>query len=415
MTGWKRFKEPLKSLLIVLLAASAVFLMMQSGVFTMVLREHGQLVQPNAPADSILSYSAAALPTEAAVTGPSGLCYGLKYDSEALQSLYQELSAYLGEAIGSAAAPVRMSEKSWLKLLKGTSLYLDYDCALPVSALAAWLGVESPWEGSLRTMILSEGEGGSVLLCFRNASGVCWRSETAGSWAGLWERLSTYLPNGASFALGWETLSACDPCMLVLEQLPEMYAISASGAQEAPARRLAEKTGINLSGQSRYSETDGTVVYPGESGVIRLHGDGGLSYSASVGYCLAEAETVPAMVERSRALIEELHDSAAGDERLRFCSDTLSGGSGTVEFNWYCEGVPILSAAGAAARVGWTDGRLTELYLLPRTYRVTAESVELLPEKQAAAAAGSRRKGSEAGLAFYDSGEERLYPFWQVK
>lgn len=415
MTGWKRFKEPLKSLLIVLLTASAIFLMGKSGAFSMLLREYGQLTPVSPAADSVLSYSPAALPTEAAITGPNGLCYGLKYDSGALQSLYEELSAYLGEAIGSAETPVRMSEKSWLALLEGTSLYLDYDCALPVSALAAWLGVESAWEGSLRTLILSEGEDGSVLLSFQNASGVCRKSETAASWEGLWERLGAYLPNGAGFARGWASLSDCDPSMLVLEHLPEKHAITASGAQEAAAGLLAERSGVNLSSQNRYTEPDGTVVYPGESGVIRLYGSGGLRYSASEGASLAEADSVPAMVERSRALLEALHGAAAGDELLRFRADTLRDGSGSVDFDWYCEGIPIRCADGAAAQVGWTDGRLTELYFLPRTYHVTDETVELLPEKQAAAAAGSRRRGSEAGLAFYDGGEERLLPFWQVK
>ncbi len=415
MTGWKRCKEPVKSLLIVLLTVSACFLMIRSGVFSAVLREHTQLAAPNIPQENELSYSAAALPTAAAVNSPNGFCYGLKYDSEALNDLYQELSAYLGEAIGSASEPVRMSEKSWLRLLEGAGLYLDYDCAVPLNALAAWLGVETPWENSLCTMLLSEGENGSVLFCFRNAAGVCWRSETAGLWKSLWERLNTYLPNGASFACHWDALSDCEPSMLVLEQLPEKHRILAAGAQDAPARLLAEKTGVNLSGQNRYSEPDGTVVYPGESGVIRLHPDGSVSYSATEGFCLAEAGSVPAMLEHSRALVEELHTVFAGDEQLRFRSCSLKDGNGTAEFEYFCEGLPVICATGSAARATWLDGKLTELRILPRTYRITEKAVELLPEKQAAAAAGSRRKGSEACLTFYDGGDEQLLPFWQVK
>ena len=415
MTGWeRRWLEPVKTALIVLLSASALLLMYLSGLFDFLMPErgNGSYLLPDEPS---LSLTAATLPAEAAITGQSGLCYGLKYDSAALGALYDAVSPYLAEAIGSAEAPKRISEKQWMRLLDGAGLYLDYDCDLPLSLLAAWLGVEAPMCPEFRALILSEGEAGSVLLSYLDEKDRGWSCGTAGAWKSLAGQLDAYLPNGASFARRWTALKACDPAMLVLESLPELYTVSVSDGQKAAAEVLAEKTGIHLNSVSRYSEPDGTVVYPGENGVLRLHADGSLSFSASETFRLAEGDTLPAITELSRTLLETLHAAFAGDEGLR-CDGCRIGqdGSGEVTFSYVCEGLPVLLNAGSAARLRWTEGRLTELTFLPRCCRVSARRIELLPEKQAAAAAGSRSPGGEAGLALYDGGEALLQPFWRV-
>ena len=414
MTARRKWLEPAKTALLVLLIVLALVLMYFSGVFDPLLPKSGSgtFYTPETPD---ISFTAATLPVEAAVTGQSGLCYGLKYDSEALRALYEDMSAYLGEAIGSAEEPSRISEKSWLGLLDEACLYLDYDCVLPLSALAAWLGVEAPVELNLRTLILSEGSAGNVRFSCRDERGKIYSCETAGLWKSLSAQLDAYLPNGASFARHWTSLSDCDPEMLVLERLPELFTVSVSGGQEAAAEVLADKTGIHLNSASRYSEPDGTVVYPGEAGVLRLRSDGSLSYSAPEGTALAEGEGIPSLLERSRALLEELHAAFAGDELLRCDGCRLdSSGSGEITFSYVCEGVPVQLNTGSAARFRWECGKLTELTFLPRCYRVSTRRVEMLPEKQAAAAAGSRSRGGQAGLVLYDSSEALLRPFWQV-
>ena len=415
MTGReRRWLEPVKSALIVLLSASALVLMYLSGLFDFLLPEQGPgaYILPDAPS---LTLTAAALPMEAAVTGQRGLCYGLKYDSAALAELYDSVSAYLGEAIGSAETPKRISEKQWLRLLGGAGLYLDYDCDLPLSLLAAWLGVEAPMCPSFHTLILSEGETGNVLFSYLDETGKSWSCETAGLWKSLAGQLDAYLPNGASFARHWAALKRCAPAMLVLETLPPMHSVSVSDGQEAAAEVLAEKTGIHLNSVSRYSEPDGTVVYPGENGVLRLYTDGSLSFLASEAFALAAGDSLPVMTELSRTLLEELHAAFAGDETLRCDGCSIDpDGSGEVTFSYVCEGLPVLLGSRSAARLRWTEGRLTELTFLPRSCRISARSVELLPEKQAAAAAGSRSPGAEAGLALYDSGQALLQPFWRV-
>lgn len=414
MTGQKPWLEPVKTALIVLLSLSALGLMYLSGLFGLLLPEQsgGTSAPPEAPS---LTLTAAALPMEAAVTGQRGLCYGLKYDTAALTELYASVSAYLGEAIGSAEAPTRIDREEWLQLLDGAGLYLDYDCCLPLNVLAAWLGVEAPMDPNLHTLILSEGEGGTVRLSYLDGQGQSWSCDTAGLWKSLAGQLDAYLPNGASFARHWTALEDCDPAMLVLEALPDKHAVSVSGGQEAAAEVLAEKTGIHLNSVSRYSEPDGTVVYPGENGVLRLRADGSLSFTASEKFSLAEGASAPDMTELSRVLIEELHAAFAGDELLRCdgCSVNADG-SGEVSFSYVCEGLPVLLNAGSAAHLSWTEGRLTELTFLPRCFRLSARRVELLPEKQAAAAAGSRSPGAEAGLVLYDSGEALVQPFWSV-
>ena len=410
----KRFKEPLKTLLILLLTASAVFLAWKGNLFSAFFPESKSTVTASPEPDE-QSFTAAALPMAAAVTGPGGLCCGVKYDASAMEELYEGFSAILSETLGSAEEPTVISRVVWQDRLQEESLFLDYGFPLPITALAAWVGVEASWAGGETgsAFLLDHGGAGTVRLSYRAGDGRYFQCSTAASWNTLRLILEEYRPNGAVFAFEVPELRSCDPFLLVLEQLPALYKVHASYDRTAAARVFAEIFGINLGGQSRYTEADGTLVYPGDNGVLRLWADGSISYIP--GDTSITAHGAAEQIEKARKLLEIIHASYAGEERLEL-SDAEEGDSGdmTLNFSYVLGGVRLDISAGSAAKAAWKDGKLAELLIRPRSYRMAEPLSDLLPEKQAAAAAGSICRGAAARLILLDGGEERLEPSWIV-
>ena len=311
----KKFKEPLKTLLILLLICSAVFMAWKGNLFAAFFPVREPPASP-APESPEQSYTAAALPLAAAVTGPGGLSCGVKYDAEAMAELFEGFSAVLSEALGSAEAPEAIGRFTWQDRLQEESLFLDYGFPLPISALAAWVGVEAPWAGSERfsAFLLDNNGEGAVRLSYHAGDGHYFQCDTAASWATLRSQLEGYRPNGASFAFRLPALHDCDSFLLVLEQLPAVYGAHISAAGSEAAGACGELFGINLGGQSRYTEADGTLVYPGENGVLRLYPDGSIGYT-STGDGRRTASPAE-QIEMARKLLETIHAAFAGEESL---------------------------------------------------------------------------------------------------
>ena len=410
----KRFKEPLKTCLILLLTASAVFMAVRGGFFSAFFPDKTQTSA--VPTATPEVYSAAALPAAAAVTGPEGLRCGVKYDAAALSELYEGFSAALAEALGSAEEPRPLSEERWRGLLREESLYLDYGFPMPLAAMAAWVGVSADRMGNAAAsaILLDEGERGGVRLSFRGEDGAFYTCDTAASWATLRHQLGDYRPNGAAFAFELDRLEACGPYLLILERLPTVWAGQSEEVREEALRAFGELFSLKPGSQNHYAEADGTLVYPGEAGTLRLGTDGRLSYTA--------AESAPDLsasaedrIETARELLASLHAPWAGDEELVLTGLRAAEDGGFVlQFSYALNGVAVEQDAGPAATAEWKADGQTEFTLRPLRIRRTKEAEGLLPEKQAAAAAGSLYPGSAARLVLQPLGVDRFAPAWVV-
>jgi len=410
----KKLREPLKTLLILLLTASAVFMAWKGNLYSAFFPTGNSPASPP-PETPERSYTAAALPLAAAVTGPGGLSCGVKYDAEAMAELFEGFSAVLSEALGSAEAPETIGRFTWLDRLQEESLYLDYGFPLPISALAAWVGVEAPWAGEERfsAFLLGDNGEGNVRLSYHAGDGRYFQCDTAASWATLRSQLEGYRPNGASFAFRLPALHDCDSFLLVLEQLPSVHGAHISAAGSEAAGACGELFGINLGGQSRYTEADGTLVYPGENGVLRLYPDGSVSYTSTGDS--TRASTPAGQIEETRKLLETIHAAFAGEESLALRSAEFDeSGDLSLGFCYMLGGLRVDMAAGSAATAVWKGGALSELTIRPRSCRKAETAGVLLPEKQAAAAAGSIRRGAAPELVLPERGEERAEPAWIV-
>lgn len=412
-----RLKEPAKSLLILLLAASALYLAWQTGLFSGLLPQNSPEGSVSIGGEGALpSYTRAAWPCAAAITGDNGLRYGVKYDDSAMEQLYSQLSVPLGETLGSSEAPARISEKTWWKALSRGSAYLEYENPQSLSVLALWLGTEAgALEGrSARRLLLVPGEGELTLLLFQNEAGQFYRCNTKATWASVRSSMSSFLPNGAGFARELEALEDCEPYSLILEQLPELTLLqSYPGALDSCAAQAARLFSVPMNSGSSYPEADGTQVYLGEYGSLRLSPEGAVIYRYEEGAPLCATEAL--QIEQSRQLLEQLHEAFRREEQLLFVGSWAQGDVTTVYFDYRAGSLPVQLESGHAAWCQFRDGLLQEVGIYPRSYAKAAEAAALLPEMQASAAAGSILPGSEARLVYPDPGGESLSPVWSVR
>ena len=123
MSNKRRWLEGGKSLLILLLSLSAVYLLsltpliQDSGILDLLRTEPAR-----AEGAASVSLTAAARPSRMAVHNGEER-YGLQYDQNAADELFARLGPLLGEALTSSEAPFSIPESRWQKCLQGKSIY----------------------------------------------------------------------------------------------------------------------------------------------------------------------------------------------------------------------------------------------------------------------------------------------------
>ena len=145
----RRALEIGKDVLIVLLACSALWL----AAHTQLGRPLHALIREEEPRASS-GYeqgeirAEAALPMAMAVNipgemaGPDGETalarYGVQYDQEGCQTLFQQVAGPLVEALSSAGAPERITREQWEEVLHATpGVYMDFQGDIPMRVLSS--------------------------------------------------------------------------------------------------------------------------------------------------------------------------------------------------------------------------------------------------------------------------------------
>ena len=97
--------------------------------------------------------------------------YGVQYDQESTDSLYQQSYSLLVEALSSASQPRAVGETEFQQALStAPGLYFDWQGEIPVAVLNGWLSVDSQTiTGTVRRMLLTAVEG-QVLLYYWDES-----------------------------------------------------------------------------------------------------------------------------------------------------------------------------------------------------------------------------------------------------
>mgnify|MGYP007060496074 CR=1 FL=1 len=97
--------------------------------------------------------------------------YGVQYDQEGTDSLYQQSYSLLVEALSSASQPRAVGETEFQQALStAPGLYFDWQGEIPVAVLNGWLSVDNQTlTGTVRRMVLTAVEG-QVLLYYWDES-----------------------------------------------------------------------------------------------------------------------------------------------------------------------------------------------------------------------------------------------------
>ncbi len=411
-----RWKEAGKSLLILLLTLSALWLLGKSPLVqsTGLSNLFEESLSSAAGEDSALALrSAAVSPSRMAVGGELGL-YGVQYDRASTDALFDLAGPLLGEALAAARDPVEIPYAHWKRQLGGTCVYFDFTAPVPLSTLCAMLK-EGGENGALtqfaRHILLVQEADGSLTLCFYAEDEGEFISCRTGLDAELHLTpiLAAVTANGAFFAFEDKTLPAAvadHTLFLDREYTPEVYTVTTPAMLTENSAVETLLDALSFVGQNR-AEVSGGVLYVDGEDTLRFTGSGVVEYIASGAEKYPAAEGIAGAVEAAWALAEGALIPLCGEARLYLHSARQEeDGSYTVTFGYLLDGCVVeLGGPGYAAQFRVSEGSVRGFTLHARTYTRSGQSKLLLPaDKAAAALSALTEEEKELVIRYRDDG-----------
>lgn len=425
MKGKRRWLEVLKSLLILLLSASAVFLLSR----TPLVQDSGIVDwlttrQPNAAGSTEVTLTAAARPSRMAVSNGEER-YGIQYDQESVDELFTRLGPLLGEALVSSGAPENIRERTWQRYLRGEGIYFDFTGEIPLSALSSWLNPTGSCglSASARRIVLAEGADDQVLLCYQDAeTGKFYACSTILSWSlHLAPSIGSVTGNGAYFAFeneAWAEL--LEPYTLITEEEDRNIYTAATplsaGGDLSDLLETLEYTGRN------HASVSGGELYLDGNDRLHIQTGGQVNYTAAQPgkYPVAiagETMTIAEAIEAARQLAENTIGARCGEAELYLQSAQETEDGYVIRFGYRLDGSMVwLYDEGWAAEFFVREGYITAFTLCFRSYVSTGNKALLLSMDRAAAMLPSLvDQTCELIIQYRDRGESQVQPIWVAK
>lgn len=425
MRDKRRLIEWGKNVLITLLTLSAVILL----TMTPLIQDSGlaELFHPRRSAgnaDPVKTPVGSVLPARLAVC-QGGERYALQYDDTRMEELFASFGPLLGDALAGAGEPSPLTETAWRSCLRRNGIYFDFSGNVPLAALARWLGSseECALSGSARRVVLAEGTGDSVSLCWQDAEdGAFYTCPTTLSRAlHLDPAVEAVTPNGSYFAFEEPQLvHLLDPNTLITEEKPKgtQYAISAPLSTAAGIENLLDTLSFNSqnhapgsSGEVYLSGTDRLVVQDG--GTVIYHAAQGGKYPAENRNGVVSAALA---ANTAHALVEQAIGTLCGEARLYLISVQEYGGGWRVRFGYRLAGSAVyLYDEGWAAEFLVQGGYITDFVLHLRCYTADGGETLLLPIDKAAVMLPDLTDGKrELVIQYRDGGGQTTIPGWEA-
>lgn len=414
-----------KSLLILLLAVSALFLLSRTQISGELVSELQNLFERPAE-DEVKSPSAkissAAFHPIRIASCQNGLRYGVQYNQDETDEVFSSLSIILNEALGSAGLPEEISEREWREALCSTGIYIEYLYPVPLYALSSLSDGEqgtAELPGPARRICVAADQDGGVSLYYINeedgAMYVC--TTTLSSEFHLDAAIAEWAPNGAQFAFEVAGMETLEPYTL-LTRTPQPVVYRASNPLIDDAARLNQL----LSALTFRSQ--GTMLDPVSGGQIvenndslRLSADGVVTFH-TVGdeeyrFLLPGSDRQTAL-KYVQAIAEDTVGVWCGQARICLSGVEETADGLVIAFQYSLNGAPVaLPDGNEAARFVIHNGAITDFSLYLRSYAATEEISLVLPVTQAAAAMDAlNADGKELTLLYQDSGGEELRAAW---
>ena len=424
MSKWRRICERAKNLLIVLLLCSAVWLLVDSRLFG-----HLPWDAPGAPSGVVEQTPAptagqVTLPMAVAVTNDNGVC-AARYDSAAVNDLFQPLRPVLGESMAGAGQPQPAETAQWnTALTEPGSAWLELQGNVPMQVLCRWLaGVDNPnLSGSARQLLLCARQD-EVRLYYRQEDGTCYACAVEGVSADyLQSVLAQAMPNGASFAVDRAQYAslALQTLILAATPAPEEYTASNPLAEERDMDELLQALAFAPGVTTMYQTPEGYRARGGND-TLTISNDGLLGYEREgeeTRYPLAGSEEMPEVyraVETARQLVCGSVQRWGGTAvYLRDVRQEADGWH--VEFGYVLNAVPVQAGErGACAQVLVDSRGVAQYEIWLRGYQPTEKTTLLLPQLQAAAVLEQMgQAGSGLLLSYLDTGDGVVRAGWMA-
>ncbi len=445
---YRRALETGKTILIVLLTLSAVFLAGQTKIYssapasqqsgwlgfvTNLFAPLGNSGAGNNPEQT--GKESRLLPVRLAVRNEDG-CYGVQYNTQAASDDFElRLGTLLGDALADAGTPFEVSEAVWREALGKThpAVYYDFMSSIPLSALSSWLtgGENAYLTGSVRRLVLASGNGAAILYYEDTGSGKFYACSTPeNTLVRLTDTVKNYVPNNASFAFqNEEQFGKLDPYDMLLPTTPTPAVfevsnpISFTGESGDTQNKLLKALSFHPQTSSGYQAPDAWVVREGtdnlrisDNGTVTFHSSDAADprYPVSGSAQPDEGE----ILEAAYDLAEDSIGLWCGEAQIYYeGTEALEDGTTALYFSYVLDGAVVkLYEDGYAARFVIRDNYISDFVLHFREYRATGETTILLPELQATAAMDALGlTKSELTLCYQDGGKSQVVAGWVAK
>ena len=420
--------ESFKSAVIVLLIVSALFLGANTNLFgdffsTIPVFDElsgwfsgKKTVEAELPDSEITGE--AARPLCIVLTNGEKRRYAEKYDFSGVDALYESTSGIIREALGSAVNTVAITEKAWLSALGEPGIYYEYSDPISLEIIKGWFGAGAKEQEScfVKRFFVAFGDEKSVLYYEDCREGSFYASDTALA-AGRRPQALEISGNGARFVFEEGFKLSHDSDYFIIAPQAEYPVLTAENPLENQEKLDAVLTALGVANQYRTNviEDGGDRIYVGNDFEVTVGADGRVDYMLS-----DNAVTEPfanggdfrdrEYVELARRLVDKSLGAVCGDARAYFTAlERPEADVVEVMFEYFaCGGKIELSEGERPARVTFVNGIISRVELLCRSYGEVGEKIELLPVRQAFAAAGG-----EFYLCYTDGGRQLLEPFWK--
>lgn len=410
-----------KDVLIVLLTCSALWLASRGRVVVQVPDETGQF----RPTESqTVEKMETVRPLRLVANGVGGTSSGrclLGYGTENSDTVFQQASVLLTEALAAAGKGEEISRRDWEEALTDRpSLYFDFQGEIPVELVSDQHPENLP---TIRRLVLSQGESG-MELCLRDEEGTYY-SYQAGTVnpVRLEELLASLVGDGTFYAFESAWGGHMDPDTLLHTEppTPMEYLVSnpVAGGQEM-LEELMGVLGFSVSTSNFYTSGGEQVARNGNN-MLRLSDRGTLHYEAdmegSSHFSLQSArnleQDLTQYVNSSRRIINAVMTGRIGQARLYLDKIEEKKDGTLITFSYSLDGIPVRLKEGPAASFLFRGEHMVEFDLCLRNYAPGEKMGLVMPPRQAAAALESLElEERELMLVYRDSGAETVTADW---
>ncbi len=344
--------------------------------------------------------------------------YGVQYQREEGQLLFQQIYSLLLESLSSAGPAKAAGETAWrAAMATAPGVYLDWQTELPFSVVLSWFSVDNAnLTGDVRRIILTE-ERETVVLYWEGEDGYRMAEVTLVGRERLAEAASGLKDNGARYAFEVERLELLDPYTMVLGQTPapKIYNASNPTADAGTLNDMLNRLEFPEQTSASYDGA-GALVIRNEGDTLRVSADGTVTYEAAddgSGRYGSMGRDAAAVVDNCRRLAQRLLSGLQGEASLCLQSVEEEHGVWTVRLDYTLSGARVQTGQGCAAEFTVEEGELARFRLLVRSYQDSGSTAVMLPELQAMAAMDARGHGGEELLLVYlDTGGQTATPCW---